>query len=69
MCSSSPKTPDVVRRDPVAEAEKAASLAAKKANKEKAAVRRRQQGQSMETNGGAGYDTALEGAGKANLGD
>lgn len=69
MCSSSPKTPDVVTRDPVADANKAAAMAAKKANKETAAVRRRQQGQSMETNGGTGYGTALEGAGKKSLGD
>lgn len=69
MCSSKPKTPDVVTRDPVAEAQKAAALAAQKANKETAAVRRRRQGQSMDTNGGTGYGTALEGAGKANLGD
>lgn len=66
MCSGSPKTPDVVRRDPVAEARNAAALAAKKTNKETAAVRRRQQGQKLETNGGMGYDTAL---GKAALGD
>ena len=69
MCSSAPSTPDVVRRDPVAEAQQAAALAAKKANKETAAVRRRQQGQSMDTNGGVGYGTALESGGKAKLGE
>lgn len=69
MCSGSPKTPDVVRRDPVAEAQKAAALAAKKTNNETAAVRRRQAGQKMETNGGMGYGTALELSGKKALGD
>lgn len=69
MCSSAPKTPDVVTRDPVMEAQAAAARAAKKANKETAAIRRRQQGSSMETNGGMGYGTALEGTGKAKLGE
>ena len=69
MCSSQPSPPAVVQRDPVAEARQAAALAAKKANKETAAVRRRQRGSSMETNGGVGYGTALESAGKAALGD
>jgi hypothetical protein len=69
MCSGSPKTPDVVRRDPVAEAQQSAAIAAKKANKETAAIKRRQAGQKMETNGGMGYDTALESVGKKALGD
>lgn len=65
MCSSSPDTPKVIQRDPVAEAKQAAALAAKRANRETANIRRRQRGSSMDT--GAGYDTAL--GGKATLGE
>jgi vacuolar-type H+-ATPase subunit E/Vma4 len=66
MCSSTPSPPKVIQRDPVAEAKRAADLAARKANRETAAIRRRQRDQSMDT--GAGYETAL-GGGKASLGD
>ncbi len=56
MCSSSPETPDVVVRDPKADARKAAAEAAKKANKELAAIRARKAKSTLLARGAAGVE-------------
>ena len=73
MCSSSPSTPDVVVRDPKIEARKAAAEAAKKANKEMAAIRARKAQSTLMARGAAGVtgdaNTLLQqAAGKVRLG-
>lgn len=56
MCGGSPKTPEVVRVDPKAEADKAAADAAAAANAEAAARRTSKRRASLST--GAGVDNA-----------
>ncbi|WP_158785138.1 hypothetical protein [Pantoea sp. BAV 3049] len=60
MCGSS-KTPTVVKSDPVAEADAAADTAAKAANADAAARKKRKAQSLLET--GAGTESLLAGAG------
>lgn len=63
MCFDSPSTPQVVKTDPKAEAEKAAAEAAAKANADAAARRNSRRNSALAT--GAGSEVA---AGKTTLG-
>ncbi len=67
MCFSSPKTPEVVRRDPQAEADAAAAEAQAKANAETATRRVTRRQSAMSTGAGMNNASAI-GAGKATLG-
>lgn len=77
MCSSKPKPPKVVRRDPVAEAKAAEARAQSEANRATAARRKRLRNSSLFTVGQAGISgspvysayAASEGVSKSNLGD
>jgi hypothetical protein len=67
MCFPSPKTPEVVKRDPQAEADMAAAEAQAKANSETATRRVTRRQSALST--GAGLNTASAlGAGKTTLG-
>lgn len=55
MCTSKPKPPKVVERDPVKEAAEAERLAAIEANKELAGRRQRYRASSLSTFGGRGH--------------
>lgn len=63
----SPKTPEVVKTDPKADADKAAAEAAATANAEAAARRTSRRNSGLATGAGAEPATAL-GAGKTTLG-
>ena len=54
MCGSAPRTPEVVKRDPIAEQAQADALAQQKANSEIAARKRRRQRSSLLTSGATG---------------
>lgn len=59
MCgSSSSRTPDVVRRNPLREAQEAATEGQRAANMELVNRKRRQRGSSLLTMGAAGYTGA-----------
>jgi len=67
MCFSSPKTPEVVKRDPQAEADTAAAEAQAKANSETATRRVTRRQSALSTGAGLNTTSAL-GAGKTTLG-
>lgn len=65
MCTSKPKTPAVVVRDPVAEAKQADATAQAAANVETANRRKRLKGQSLFTVGARGLPGRGSGGGSA----
>jgi hypothetical protein len=67
MCFPKPDTPQVIRTDPVAEAEKAAAEAQSKANAETATRRVSKRTSALSTGAGLAPASAL-GAGKTTLG-
>lgn len=59
MCSASPpRTPDVVERNPIGEAQQAADQGQWRANQAIAARKKRRRGQSLLTMGAEGYTGA-----------